>query len=219
MTHRNLSQEEALLVNNPENFLKNNILIPKRPSMSSGSLSKITYFSLQLASDFSGVIEGRKKNRKGKVIPAYDLVEDSVNGGIHAYYLHYIQNNVAPGTLGVADTDPDFFITAALNGCSFSFAQNGPNAGALVAHHNSRQDGNDPATITAQPHAVNATFKHQADYRKIRNGAVDTSYEGCLLGKREAGGVWRFYLQSKKGLAIPDQASTVWRMKGVTRCN
>jgi hypothetical protein len=214
-----LSRLKAL-VNNPNDFLKNNIVIAKRPlTIPKGSLTVTTYFSLQAARDYIGPITGRHKNRRGRVIPAYDLVEDVNNGGIHAYYLHYVYDGAAPDTLGIANNDPDFFITAALNGCSFSFAQSGVNAAAAVAHHNSRGDSNSSTTIEAQPHANNATFVHQAEYRKSRNGVLDTSYEGCLVGKRDNTNIWHFYLQSRKGLALPNQNSTVWRMKGVIQCN
>lgn len=225
MTHRTgqLSPEESLLVTNPKQFLDTNILIPKRPmAITKTVLLTITYFKLEPARDYNGPIDGKVKNRKGASIPAWDLTEDINNGPIHAYYLHWVLDGVAPANLGVQTTDPDFFVTAALNGCSFSFDQGGSGAAAAVAHHNSKQDGGDQTTILSQPHSPGATFFHQDDYRKshgVFNKTLDSSYEGTLVGNRDNTNIWRFFLQSRKGLAIKDQSSTTWRMKGVTECN
>lgn len=224
MTHRagQLSPEETLLVTDPKQFLETHILIPKRPlAISKSVLLTTTYFKLEPARDYNGPIDGKIKNRKGVSISAWDLTEDANSGGIHAYYLHWVVDGVAPANLGVQATDPDFFVTAALNGCSFSFAQ-GTGAAASVAHHNAKKDGGDQAVILGQTHAQGATFFHQDDYRKSRgvfSKTLDSSDEGTLIGKRDNSGNWRFFLQSRKGLAIKDQVSTTWRMKGVTECN
>jgi hypothetical protein len=187
------------------------IIKRKPPGVNAGD----AYWKMEAARDFQGAIYSRKKNHKGDDIPAWDLIPDP-EGGIHAYYLHYAMNTAVPTTLGTAPNDPDLFITANLNGCSFSYAQ-ARGAGAYVAHHNDQQGGNDPATMEGQViPANNPEYLHQADYRKERDGAIDTSYEATLVGERK-GQVWHFYCQRRKGSVenIAGSRSTLWRLKDV----
>jgi hypothetical protein len=215
MPHRfgQMSDTERAFVADLPTFLKTNIVIVKRRP--AGMTAGETYWSMAPGADFGGALTGRKKNRDGQIIPVWDIEPDA-NGGIYAYYLHYSMNGVAQISLGIGPGDPSMFITANLNGCSISHAQ-AHNAAAYLAHHNDQLGGNNPTTIEGQAIlAQNAEYLHQADYRKVRSGAIDTHYEATVIGERK-GTVWHFYCQNRK-TGVHNNAgvqSTLWTLKGM----
>jgi hypothetical protein len=162
LAHRTaqLSTEESAFVNDPAAFLDANVVIVRSPS--SANRTGVRYWSL-IAAD---------------------------TGAIHSYYLHFGLDIPVEASLSPVAADVEFFITATMNGCSFSFAQASPNAAAHIAHHNDHAGSGVTATIESQPiaHAATAQYFHQADYRKSRGlkNTIDGRYFATLVGKRDA---------------------------------
>lgn len=215
MAHRgNLSEQERALVETPEVFLAGNVVIVRSPI--AAKRINAQYWSLIPAD--TGNFEtstgdvAALKNRKGASVPCFNLRQDD-NGAIHAYYLHWQEDDVLQLNLG---GDADFFITATMNGCSLSYSTVG---GTVVAHHNDKQGSGRATEIESQQiqNKANATYFHQADYRKSRGiirKSIDSQYFATVVGFRD-GNVWRFVSASRKLYS----GTSNWSHKGVKVIN
>ncbi len=212
MPHRgNLTDAERRMTTDPVAFLANNVVIVRSPN--GAKRLGAQYWQLQPAAtgDFetSTADIAHRKNRKGAAMPVYNL-RQADEGAIHAYYLHWMENDVVQITLGGA---ADFFITATMNGCSLSHAV--VEGTTFVAHHNDKDGSGRASEIEAQDiaHRDTARYFHQAAYRKTRGvfkKVVDSRYFATVLGVR-LGDAWSFCSASRKLYS----GTSKWSHKGV----
>jgi len=117
---------------------------------------------------------------------------------IVAYFLPWGGQKTYCGKLG---NNAKYFFTPTLNGCTFTYSDNGPNPS--VAHSNFVDLNSQQADQTAMDNDLNNKFGGQApankivktDYKRVPTGGED--YRATVIGIR-TGNSWDFYYQNYK---------------------